>query len=492
MPLDDSSQTWADRGSQWDSDHKVWLVERAVAEWDCSALEDSYSGRGSAAHPPDLMLRLAVYETLQGQGSPNRWAQDAGESSPVAWLLRGMRPSSRACYRFRDRLGDVIEAIHNSIIQHEHAAQSFPDPEEVAQDGSFHRACASRHRLVNDQQLEKRSAQLDERVQAEHEGREPPADQPYWMPPTAAGRADLQKRMKQARETLDQRLAANAKRGKSQRLAAEHVCVSLSDPEAPISRDKEKVFGPLYTAQYLTDYRTRLVLGFDVTATATDVGTLIPMIDKVQPLVGGAIRKVCTDSTYATVLELRACQERNVELIALVQENSWTEKKKKRKGVVVASNKQDFVWLDEEQTYQCPQGHQLEYQYQEQVERAGGRTLTMFRYHCPAEHCQACPLAAACVKDASRGRTVKRLEGQELLDAQRERMKQPEAQRLHRLRGSIVERTIADAKQHRDGRRLHGHGLRRATAEIGLKVIAQNLLTFHRLHKAASACSETN
>ena len=200
------------------------------------------------------------------------------------------------------------------------------------------------------------------------------------------------------------------------------MCVSLSDPEAPLSRDKEKVFGPLYTAQYLTDYRTRLVLGFEVTATATDVGTLVPMLDKVQPLVGGAIRKVCTDSNYATVLELRACQECNIDLIALVQENSWTEQKRQRKGTVVASNKQDFVWLAEQQTYRCPQGHQLEYQYQEQVHRAGGQTLNMFRYHCAARHCLACPLAATCVKDPSRGRTVKRLDGQELLDAQRERM----------------------------------------------------------------------
>ncbi len=285
---------------------------------------------------------------------------------------------------------------------------------------------------------------------------------------------------------LEERLKANTKRRKSHRLDEKHVCVSLSDPEAALSRDKEKVFCPLYTAQYMVDYQTSLVLGFSVAAAATDVGTLIPMIDQVQSLVGNTLERVCTDATYATVLELKACQEREIELIALVQENSWSEKNRQRRGVVVASNKQDFKWLAEEQTYECPGGHKLGYLYQETMDRTGGRKVKMGRYHCSSDHCTVCPLAASCVKNASCGRTVKRLDGQELLDAQRERMQQPEQQELLRQRGAIVERSIADTKAHRDGRRLHGRGLQRAIAEIGLKVMTQNLLTLHRLRKVAA------
>jgi transposase len=460
------------------------------------------------------MLRLALYETLCGNGSPHRWAQEAQENAPLQWLLRGTKPSVRACYRFRDRLGQVVETLHADIIHRAQDERLCVAPEVVAQDGSFHRACASRHRLVNQDQLHKRRRQLEEVIQAEAAGREPAeaagvepaatagvepaataggepaATAPYWMPKTPTGRADLCLRMEKAGEILQQRLETNARKRKSHRLDEKHVCVSLSDPEAAISRDKEKVFCPLYTAQYMTDYCSGLVLGFQVTAAATDVGTLIPMIDKVQPLVGGTIKKVCTDSTYATVLELKACQERNIELIALVQENSWTEKNRQRPGAVSTSNKLDFLWLDEEQTYQCPDGHKLQFQYQEHAERAGGRKVTMSRYHCAAEHCLGCRFAPSCVKDASRGRTIKRLEGQELLDAQRERMKQADAREILRYRSAVVERTIADTKEHRDGRRLHGRGLARATAEIGLKLIAQNLLTLHRLRKAAANSHE--
>ena len=78
---------------------------------------------------------------------------------------------------------------------------------------------------------------------------------------------------------------------------------------------------------------------------------------------------------------------------------------------------------------------------------------------------------------------VKRLEGQELLDAQREKMSEPEVQSRYALRGQTVELGFADAKGHRGLSRFHGRGIRRARAETGLLVLAQNLLRLDRLQR---------
>ena len=102
----------------------------------------------------------------------------------------------------------------------------------------------------------------------------------------------------------------------------------------------------------------------------------------------------------------------------------------------------------------------------------------------------SCPLASLCVTNPRNGRTIKRLESQELVDAHRERMQHEEAKKLLRDRNAIVERSIGDVKEHRDGRRLHGRGLGRATAEIGLKVIARNLLALRRLREKAESHSD--
>ena len=94
----------------------------------------------------------------------------------------------------------------------------------------------------------------------------------------------------------------------------------------------------------------------------------------------------------------------------------------------------------------------------------------------PPEHCSACPRQKECAKDPAKGRTVKRHEHEGLVEALRERMQTDDARALYRLRGQVVERDFADAKQHRNLRRLSGRGLARARAEVGLVVLAHNAL----------------
>ena len=111
--------------------------------------------------------------------------------------------------------------------------------------------------------------------------------------------------------------------------------------------------------------------------------------------------------------------------------------------------------------------------------------MVLHQYQCPAEHCRECPLRARCVQDPNKGRIVTRGEGEELLEAHRRKMATPEAQKLRKLRGQVIERGFGDAKPHRNLRKLHGRGLHRAKAEIGRVVLAQNALMLHRLRQKA-------
>ena len=86
---------------------------------------------------------------------------------------------------------------------------------------------------------------------------------------------------------------------------------------------------------------------------------------------------------------------------------------------------------------------------------------------------------------------IKRLEGQELLDAQRAKMSDPEVQSRYALRGQTVELGFVDAKGHRGLSRFHGRGLPRARAETGLLVLAQTLLRLDRLQQDSLNCGKT-
>jgi transposase len=458
-----------------------------VDRLDQTALNQCYAGVGSLAYRPDLMLKMVLYENLEGRRSPAQWKRDIPVHDALRWLGQGIQPSRSALYNFRDRMDTAVFALHAAVIR-QAMAEGFTTAEHGVLDGTSIRACASRHQLAHAERLRKRLEELSAAVERDAAG-QPVESRPYWMAATPVGRQGQLQRYRRAEVQLADRLARNQERPKDKRLPCKQVRVSLSDPEAPPGRDKEKVFCPLYTAQFVVAPDSLLILSFDVFAQPTDAGTLPPMLDRTFMVTGRMLVQIDTDAGYCSVLDLQACQARGVQLVAPVQENDFTARKRAQ-----AENpqigKDQFQWLPEEQTYACPKGHRMNYKGRERKRRRDDQTVVQHRYHCPAEHCRTCPLRTRCVRNPEKGRTVKRLEGEELIEAHKAFMSTPEAQKAKRLRGSVIERCFGDAKEHRHLRRLHGRGLERVKAEVGLVVLAQTALTLERLRQKAATPRE--
>jgi transposase len=450
-------------------------------------LQATYLGVGSLAHDPSLMLKIVLHEILEGHLSPSQWASHVRETDPLRWLGQGIQPSRSALYAFRDRLHGPVLEMHAQAIR---AAieEGLVTGKSAVQDGTSVRACASRHHLLNEATLAKRLNALVAAV-AQDAACQPIADEPYWMAETPSGRQDQLERCQAATIELARRVLKNEERPKDKRLLRSQVRISITDPEAPLGRDKEKVFGPIYTSQFVVDTDSLLILSFDVFAQATDAGTLPTMLDRTQEVTGIMVSQISTDAGYVSLLDLQECQARGVQLIGPIQENDFTEQKR-AKGAIPRVGKDQFEWLPEEGTYRCPEGHRLDYKGQERLRRRDDETVVQLRFHCAAEHCRACPKSDGCVRDPEKGRTVKRLEGEELLEAHKAYMCTPEAKAIMRLRGSVIERCFGDAKAHRNLRRFHGRGLKNAKVEIGLIVLVQTAMTLARLRTNAACAGE--
>lgn len=477
--MPDSSRRWKAIGEKLREDDHARLVERQVNQLDRQVLEDLYGGTGSVPFDPVPLLKMVLYQYLKGNHSPARWHQEAELNEAMQWLGRGYSPARRTWYDFRDRIGDCVEQLHSQLIRRA-MEQERLDPRIGVQDGTSVAACASRHRMVNEETLQKRSALLETVIT---DGDKALGELPKWVPPTFNGKLDLAKRMKVAAEVLTQRIAQNSTKPSGKRKDPAKIVVSLSDPEAPLGRDKMKVYRPLYTIQYMIEPTSNLIISYQCEAAVSDVGTLIPMTEKTQEIVDGRLRTVLADAAYCSILDLRDCAERNIELIAPVQANTFTERKKKNK-VDAQIPRDEFVWNEAERTYHCPAGHQLTYQGRERRTRHGDRQLWQYRYQCNASHCQGCDQAKKCLRKGSKCRTIKRLEGQELLDAQRDKMAEADIKARYAIRSQAVERGFADCKGNRRWDRFHGRGIRRARTETGLMVLAQNALIMDRLERS--------
>lgn len=452
-----------------------------------SALDAAYSGTGSEAYPPRLMLGIVLYEYLKGQLSPAKWFHDQNEGlTALKWLGLGITPSRTAWYDFRDRVGPLLEGFNADMTRQAHL-DGLITGEMGTQDGTFVRACSSRHQLLNKSRLDCRIEELKSQIQRDqspgysNDPREV-TPLPGWMARTTRGRRRQLRNLVQASPVLEARLAQNASRPKSERLAENKVKISVSDPEATLGRDKEKVFCPLYNVQYFVDSSTRLVLSYKVLSQATDAGTLLTMLDRTREVLGFYPKSVSADAGYVSILDLQACEQRGVILYAPYKENSFTEQNKRNKPAQQLG-KDQFTWSAENQTYTCPQGFQMEVSKRDSVLRRDGERVRQTQYRCPAIHCQACPLSAQCCRNPLTGRTVKRLDGEEYITDLQTRMQTEIGKQHRKQRGSIIELPFADLKAHRNGRQLHGRGLKRAQAAIGLHIMAYNLMTLKRLRK---------
>jgi len=465
-PWSDDAPQRLDLQRRLDPDHLAHRIEQAVPALDLSAFLRGYGRTGSLSHRPDLLLRAVLYEVQRGQHSPAQWHRDARESEPLRWLLRGCQPSRSVWYAFRDRIAPFVDDWNRQVLS-QAVAQGLTPARRAALDGTLVAANASRHKLVNETTLAQRTEQLAQASADDAAGAASP--RPAWMAATLRGRRQQQRRLQQAQQRMQALQQRNGGKRASKRKKPDQVRVSLSDPEAALGRDKEKVYRPLYNVQLLDDLDSPLVLAYDVLAQPNDAGVLGAMLQRQAGLVGKRIEALLADTAYAGGADVAAAAAAKVTLYAPLPQEAEASQGKIPKSA--------FVWLPQEQTYQCPQGQRLQYDKSSRHKRSGTETIALHQYRCPAAYCMACPQQQRCTSSPEKGRTISRSEYEEPIEALRQRMGTAQAKELYRQRRQTVELVNADWKEHRKLRRFSGRGLRRVGCQVGLMVLVHNGLT---------------
>jgi transposase len=481
---------WTRQSPEWKwidqelaDDHLARQIDAAVTQLDLEPLFASYYGVGKRAHRPDLLLKLALYELRRGRRSPAEWAQDVREHGPLRWLVWGILPSRSRLYAFRDRLGPLLDQFNAQVLR-EARRQGMTTATRAALDSSTVAAHASRRRLLNASRLEKRQAHWESATQ--------PSPRPGWMAQSVAGRRRQKQHYRRVADCLAERCQENQQRPSPDRKPPEKVLVSPADPEAVVGRDKEGVFRPFYSLVLLCDLDSPLILAYDIVAQAHDAGLFERLLPRAQTLAGRAPQAIAADAAFANQKDLIACEQAQAALYAPYQEHDYSQKQAKRRGgnQFTQIPKSEFRWLEEEQAYVCPQGHRLEFSTTTRSRRVR-YDVQLRLYTCPPEHCQACPLRDRCTRNPQKGRTVSRLEREDLVEQLQARMQTDTAQELYRLRKQTVELRYADLKEHRKLRRFSGRGLQHAFHEAAAEALTNNLLALHR-HAARARPAENS
>lgn len=489
-PWSRQSRPWRLLDQHLDPEHLARRVDAAVDLLDLKPLFDSYCGVGKKALRPDLLLKLVLYEMQNNRPSPAQWAWDVSDSVAVRWLLLGLKPSRARLYDFRDRIARFLPLWNRAILRLAVTAKLTP-ASRASLDSSSVAAAASRRHLLNGQRLAQRRMILAEALACHTRGR-PVVESFGWLAKSVRGLREQKRRYERAAAVLQARQAANANRRSGKRKPVERVRLSVSDPEAVVGRDKFHVFRPLYSVQLLCDLDSPLVLAYDVLPQINDNGVVEPMVERMADAVGRKPEVLLVDSGYVSLHHLKVCDSAGITRYGPSQENDYSASNGKTPQCNQKTElpKSLFRWRPETQCYECPEGHRMPRCGQLTQQRAGGPiALTVFT--CAAEQCLACPRQRQCTRSPQRGRSVSRMENEELLDELRRRMATDEAKRLYQLRSRTVELNYADLKEHRGLRRFHGRGRCHARAEVAMLVLAHNALFVQSRTRSVSPLSPT-
>ena len=162
-PWDETEPQWRALDAQIEEGDLVRIICQSVdgGLFDVEAVFDQYSGRGSKPHPPDLLLKLALYEHCRGRTKPIQWHRDLTNDLNVRWLTFGMKVAQKTLYNFRDRLAPLLAGWHKQVLEVA-VAEQLVDGRQASIDGTAVAANASRRKLGNMQQVDERLKQLQQ------------------------------------------------------------------------------------------------------------------------------------------------------------------------------------------------------------------------------------------------------------------------------------------------------------------------------------------
>ena len=516
------------------------LLRTFLRQLDWSSFTGRYSPKGRAAYSPWDMVGIVLYGILHGETSLRELERLARMDLGCMWAGSAIAPDHSVIGRFLvlhaedlteaffEQLtravlqatggtidsvavdGTVLQAACSALRTLKREAAVLAAEQAIAQAeqaGQLDEARALRARLNGDEADQHSSsddtaapADTDEADEADEDVAEASSDDTADAAvPEAAGtggtreasaKPSAEERRAKARRARAVEAGRVANERAAKRTSPDTTRVCPTEPEAVIQPLKNGAMAPSYKPSVSANDQ-RIVVAKEVHPSNEPVvvpglleqteriGNPVPSTDVAGPEANSEpaqVRRLLADPGYFVTSVLALAVLRDIDFVC--PEETGAKGGKGRKDPKFG--KRDFCYDEDADCYVCPAGETLTYQDRC---KASGATPPYRRYGTDA--CNSCPLRTQCTS-AKAGRRIKRYEGDELKDAQREVMRQPGARQAYGQRISMVEPVFSVMRQVQRAGRFRRRGLAGARMEFSLHVMAYNLRRWRSLTGAAA------
>lgn len=437
-------------------DNPVRFIDAFVTSLDLAELgftRAQPADTGRPAYDPADLLRLYIYGYLNRVRSSRMLERETKVNIEVMWLLGKLTPDFKTIADFRRDNWEALKRVCREFTLLCRKLELYGG-ELVAVDGSKFKAVNSRRRNFNEKRLTRAIKALDKKIneylgsldredQAEAQKSEKP-------PPKAA-------ELRQKIETLQSRKAKYQVLKESLQKSGEKQ-VSLTDKDARSMVTHHNSTDVCYNVQTVVDEKHQLIVEHEVTNDPTDHAHLAEMALRAKETLGVEKLDLVADMGYYDGAEVKTCAEAGITTYIPKPITSVNQKR----GLFT---KQDFIYDEARDCYQCPQGEELTFRF-ETVE-----LNRQIRYYATSK-CLGCPIKAQCTTN-KRGRRITRWVDEKLLEDMARRVRaRPE---LMQRRQELSEPPFGTIKRAMNQGYFLMRGLSKVGAEMSLTVLSYNL-----------------
>jgi transposase len=327
--------------SEWlPEDHLAYFVSDAVDAMDLQDFHARYEGDGRRRQPfdPRMMVKVLIYGYASGVFSSRKMARKLHEDVAFRMLCANNYPAHRTIREFRQLHLKEFSALFVQVVKLAREA-GLVSLGRVGVDGTKIKANASKHKAMSYARMQEEEARLKREIagllkQAEaqdaaDEDRYGSDDQNGGLPQELKRREDRLKVIEQAKARLEERERQADKadgrwvdeQGVTRGMTGQR-CVhaygvprgsaqdNFTDPDSRIMPTASGGFEQCYNAQAAVDEGSELIVGADLTNSASESAMLLPMLDQVECNTDSPVQMLLADTNYASEAGFKGLEDR--------------------------------------------------------------------------------------------------------------------------------------------------------------------------------------
>lgn len=399
-------------------------------------------GEGADEYHPKVMLKLLIYGYSYGIHSSRKLERACYHNQSFQWITSGLKPDYRTIARFRSKHKKEIKGLLKQCAR-TCLELDLIEGNTLFTDGSKFRANASIDNSWTKEKcnrvLKKVNKKIDQLLD-ETEQLDAQQDQESMvkLKEKIESKNDLIKDIKGILNKLDE-TGQNS--------------INTTDPDCVKAHGRQGNHAS-YNVQSTVDKKHGLIVNAEAVSQSNDTNQLYDQITKATEVLGKTPENVCADSGYASTQDLKKIDK---DITVVVPSQKQAQKENDRHNVK-KFDKENFIYDKEHNEYICPEGKTLKYKG-----KSGGKLY----YKADKQDCDQCPHYDVCTK-AKNGRSIARLEDEEIKEQFEAIYSSPEGQAIYKYRKEKVELPFGHIKRNLGAGQFMLRGREKVNAEVSI------------------------